>query len=460
MTTVERKIYSVRELTEKIKSLLEETYPFIWIQGEISNFKKPASGHYYFTLKDDAAQISAVMFRGQNKNLKFMPEDGMSIIGFGRVSVYSPRGAYQIILEYLEPAGAGALQAAFEQLKAKLSNEGLFDPAYKKPLPLLPQKICLITSATGSVVHDMIRVMNRRFPNLHLEILPVSVQGEKAVSDIVAALSILNERQDAGLSVDLAILARGGGSLEDLWPFNDETVARAIFASNVPIVSAVGHETDYTIADFVADLRAPTPSAAAEIVVPVKTELLERRDQLVRRLSSGMTRLIHDRQRHIRQLTERLVHPRRRLDDLRLRLDDISTRLYGAFQRRLDLQKERLEWRHQRLFNNSPGVLLQAGKSELSRLTGQLNAAARGLVQNKLMRVKALNAQLSALNPAAVLDRGYSITRRPAKADTDQTIIKDAAGVAIGERLEILLARGRLICSVEGKKEDGQKKDI
>jgi len=460
MTTVERKIYSVRELTGKIKSLLEETYPFIWIQGEISNFKVPASGHYYFTLKDDAAQIRAVMFRGQNRNLKFMPEDGMSIIGFGRVSVYSPRGAYQIILEYLEPAGAGALQAAFEQLKAKLSEEGLFDPAYKKPLPLLPQKICLITSATGSVVHDMIRVMNRRFPNLHLEILPVAVQGDKAVSDIVSAISILNERQDAGLSIDLAILARGGGSLEDLWPFNAEEVARAIFASNVPIVSAVGHETDYTIADFVADLRAPTPSAAAEIVVPVKTELLERRSQVVRRLSSAMTRLINDRRRHVRQLADRLVHPKRRLDDLRLRLDDLSGRLYGAFQRRLDLQKERLEWRHQRLFNNSPAVLLQARKSELSRLTGQLNAAAHSLVQNKALRVKALNAQLSALSPAAVLDRGYSITRRPAEGNTNQTIIKDAAAVAIGQRLEILLARGKLICSVEEKQEDGQKKDI
>src|SRR6056297_486703 len=213
MPTVERKIYSVRELTEKIKSLLEETYPFIWIQGEISNFKVPASSHYYFTLKDEFAQISAVMFRGQNKKLKFLPEDGMHVTGFGRLSVYSPRGAYQIILEYLEPAGVGALQAAFEQLKTKLSEEGLFDPAFKKPLPLLPQKICLITSATGSVVHDMIRVMNRRFPNLHLEILPVAVQGDKAVSDIVSAISVLNKRQDA----DLAILARGGGSLEDLW---------------------------------------------------------------------------------------------------------------------------------------------------------------------------------------------------------------------------------------------------
>ncbi len=455
MATVERKIYSVRELTEKIKALLEETYPFIWIQGEISNFKVPASSHYYFTLKDEFAQISAVMFRGQNKKLKFLPEDGMHVTGFGRLSVYSPRGTYQIILEYLEPVGVGALQAAFEQLKTKLSEEGLFDPAFKKPLPLLPQKICLITSATGSVVHDMIRVMNRRFPNIHLEILPVSVQGDRAVLDIVSALTLLNMRQDA----DLAILARGGGSLEDLWPFNSEEVARAIFASNIPVVSAVGHETDYTISDFVADLRAPTPSAAAEIAVPVKTELLERRAQLNRQLTAAFLRMIREQHRHIRQLTDRLVHPKRRLDDLRLRLDELSERLYGAFQRELRQQKERLEWRRRRLSNNNPRLLIQTRKIEISRLTDQICAAMEALLHTKGLHLRALHAQLNALSPAAVLERGYSITRRLtdaiAASDRQASIIKNAASVDIGDRLEVLLAKGQLICSVEDKKNDG-----
>ncbi|MFO7838867.1 MAG: exodeoxyribonuclease VII large subunit [Desulfosalsimonadaceae bacterium] len=449
MATAAKKIYTVSELTKKIKALLEETYPFIWIQGEISNFKMPASGHYYFTLKDADAQISAVMFRGQNKKLRFFPEDGMSITGYGRVSVYSPRGAYQIILEYLEPSGAGALQAAFEQLKARLSEEGLFDAAYKKPLPLLPQKIALITSATGAVVHDMVRVMQRRYPNIRLEILPVSVQGDQAIPDIVSAINLLNRRNDA----DFAILARGGGSLEDLWAFNAEEVARAVFDSAVAIVSAVGHETDYTIADFVADLRAPTPSAAAEIVVPVKAELENRRAQLSRQLAAGAYRLIDDRRRRVRELTDRLVHPGRRMDDLRLRLDELSGRLQAALQRQIGMEKERLAWRTQRLHANSPAILLQTRRQHLDQLGERLCSAAKSVVRTRAMQAEALNARLNALNPAAVLQRGYSIARR----QSDKTIIRDAAEVETGEILEILLARGRLTSCVKGRQEDGQE---
>lgn len=449
MPQIDRNIYTVSELTEKIKALLEEKYPFIWINGEISNFKIPASGHFYFTLKDDAAQISAVMFRGQNKRLGFLPEDGMSVTGYGRISVYSPRGAYQIILEYLEPSGVGALQAAFEQLKIKLSEEGLFDASFKKPLPFLPQKICLITSATGAVVHDMIRVMGRRFPNIRIEIFPVSVQGDAAVDEIVDAISLLNSRNDA----DLAILARGGGSLEDLWPFNSEKMARAIFASDVPIVSAVGHETDYTIADFVADLRAPTPSAAAEIVVPVKTELVNRAHQLTRQLVSGFTGFLYQERRHIRQLTERLVHPKRRLDDLKLRLDDYSERLYGAFNRAVHREKERLHWRTDRLYKNSPQALIQLRRNQVMQLENKLHAAADTHVSRQALALRALNGRLHALSPAAVLERGYSITRRI----SDQSIIRDAAAVELGELLEVLLAKGTITCRVEGKQENAQK---
>jgi exodeoxyribonuclease VII large subunit len=449
MGSAGKKIYTVRELTEKIKALLEESYPFVWIQGEISNFRVPSSGHFYFTLKDEAAQISAVMFRGQNKNLKFLPEDGMQVTGFGRVSVYTPRGAYQIVLEYLEPAGIGALQAAFEQLKEKLAAEGLFDPAHKRPLPMLPRKISLITSSTGAVVHDMIRVMNRRFPNLHLEVIPVSVQGENTVSEVTAALGLLNERGDS----DLAILARGGGSIEDLWPFNSEEMARAIFRSAVPVVSAVGHETDYTIADFVADLRAPTPSAAAELVVPVKEELLNRQARLVRQLAAAMQRLVNERRSRVRHLSERLVHPRRRLDDLRLRLDDLSERLSGAFQRTLRTQKERLQWRTHRLWRNSPEVLIQARRVRLYHLADQLAASARSRVQTQSYRLRALTAKLHALSPAGVLSRGYSIARRMPEG----SVVTDAGSVCEGEVLEILLARGRLGCRVEERKTDGQE---
>ena len=449
MALVDRNIYSVSELTEKIKSLLEKNYPFIWINGEISNFRVPASGHYYFTLKDDAAQIGAVMFRGQNKRLQFMPEDGMSVTGYGRITVYSPRGAYQMILEYLEPSGIGALQAAFEQLKAKLSEEGLFDETHKKPLPVLPRRVCLITSASGAVAHDIIRVIHRRFPNMPIEIIPVNVQGEWAVDDILAAIELLNSRRDA----DMAILARGGGSLEDLWPFNSEKMARAIFASEIPIVSAVGHETDYTIADFVADLRAPTPSVAAELAVPVKTELLERTSRLKRQLISDFSGFLNYERRYIRQLNDRLVHPKKKLDDLRLRLDDYCERLHGAFQRAVNRQKERLNWRTDRLCSNSPRILIKSRRDRLSQLNHQLMAAAASHVYTRTLRLKALNGKLHALSPAAVLDRGYSISRR----FSDQAILRDASRIPIGEWLEVVLSKGKLTCRVEGKEENAQE---
>jgi exodeoxyribonuclease VII large subunit len=319
----DRKVYSVSELNASIKNLLEESYPFVWIFGEVSNFRIPTSGHYYFTLKDRASQISAVMFRGQQRHLKFEPEDGMSVTGMGRLSVYEPRGTYQIILEYLEPSGIGALQIAFEKLKRRLAEEGLFDAQHKLPLPFLPKTISIITSPTGAVVHDILKIADRRFPNVHIQIIPVKVQGQGAVEQIVSAIELLNSRGEA----DVAILARGGGSLEDLQAFNTEAVARAIYASRIPVVSAVGHETDYTISDFVADLRAPTPSAAAELVVPQKSEF-ERRchDGLLRlhKLISNYFNLLRSR---TNEISKRLIDPRRKFEDHRLYLDDLLARL-------------------------------------------------------------------------------------------------------------------------------------
>lgn len=268
-SNTQKQILTVSELTSQIKSHLESRFPFVWLTGEISNFRIPVSGHYYFSLKDARAQINSVMFRGQNSQLTFEPEDGMQINGLGRISLYEPRGSYQIILEYMEPSGVGALQIAFEQLKKKLSAEGLFKDEHKVPIPYLPRKISVITSLTGSVVHDIIRVLNRRFTNIPLEIIPAKVQGQDAENELIAALQLLNHRSDT----DVAILARGGGSLEDLQAFNSEKLVREIFSSKIPIISAVGHETDFTLADFVADLRVPTPSAAAEMVVPLKIDL-------------------------------------------------------------------------------------------------------------------------------------------------------------------------------------------
>jgi len=279
----QKNIYTVSQLNSDIKLLLEDSFPFIWISGEISNCKMPGSGHLYFTLKDENSQINCVMFRGQNQNLTFDLEGGLSITGLGRISLYEPRGTYQVIFEYLEPKGIGALQIAFEQLKDRLSSEGLFDSKYKKPLPFLPKKISLITSPTGAVVHDILKIISRRFPNLFIEIVPVKVQGDNSDKEIVQALELLNTINDS----DVIIMARGGGSLEDLNAFNSENVARAVFSVKIPIVSAIGHETDFTISDFVADLRAPTPSAAAELVVPSKDELKRRHEDILSKLKSN-----------------------------------------------------------------------------------------------------------------------------------------------------------------------------
>jgi len=383
--------------------LLEENFPFIWVSGEIFNFHKAASGHVYFTLKDKTSQISSVMFRGQNRNLRFDPENGMDITGLGRINVYEDRGVYQIIFEYLEPMGIGALQVAFEQLKMRLSEEGLFDKHHKKPLPHIPQKISVITSPTGAVIRDILTVTDRRFPNVHIEVIPVKVQGKGADKEIVSAVELLNMRGDS----DVAILARGGGALEDLQAFNSENVARAVFLSEIPIISAVGHETDVTIADFVADFRAPTPSAAAELVVPLKDNLVRECKGLSAALASRFYRDIERRRTLVNDLTERLTDPKRKIQNLRLKADDLANRLVRIFMNDMRQRRERLSWRTDRL---------------------------------------------KALSPLAILTRGYSIARTIPGA----TVVRNSEEVSKGQNLEIMLAEGSLICCVEGKSENGQ----
>ena len=347
-----KQVLTVSQLTSRIKTLLEKSFPFIWITGEISNFRVPSSGHFYFTLKDDHAQIPAVMFRGQNRLLKFLPKHGMQVLGFGRISLYEPRGTYQIMLEYLEPEGVGGLQVAFEQLKTKLAEEGLFDAALKMDLPYLPRRLALITSPSGAVIHDVLTVLEQRFPNLWIDILPVQVQGDTAVQDIVQAFEIVVQAN----CHDVVILARGGGSLEDLQAFNAEPVARAIHACRIPVISAVGHETDYTVADFVADVRAPTPSVAAELVVPVKSELAESIASLRQALRKRMVqvldancRTLADRQRRLRLRT-----PVRLIADTRFRLDEYMQRLTRAFSNELTLLREKLARQQNFLARFSP----------------------------------------------------------------------------------------------------------
>jgi len=441
--TDQHQIYTVLELTSKIKDILEITFPIIWICGEISNLNIPASGHFYFTLKDEHAQISAVMFRNQNRNLKFKPEDGMAITGLGRISVYEPRGTYQIIFEYLEPKGTGAIQLAFEQLKKRLADEGLFDEKHKKPLPFLPKKISIITSPTGAVVHDILKIIDRRFSNLHLEIVPVKVQGYGSEDEIVSAIEMVNIRCDS----DLAILARGGGSLEDFHAFNSEDVARAVFASKIPIISAVGHETDFSITDFVADFRAPTPSAAAELAVPNKKELSRKITDLSKVLTTRFVRYFGHLQTVLKRISSRLVHPNRKIIDLRLRTDDMLGRLNRAVKNGLLKHHERLWWRVERLFSNNPSIQIKLLKDKIEIKNTNIYIYIQILIGNKRSRLRELVAKLYTLSPEAILARGYSITRTIPDAD----VIKDPQEVSIGQDLEVLVAGGAFICSVKRK---------
>lgn len=442
-----RKIYTVSELNAHIKSLLEEQFPFVWIVGEISNFRIPLSGHFYFTLKDEEAQISAVMFRGQQRQLKFRPEDGMRITGMGRLSVYEPRGTYQIILEYLEPSGIGALQIAYEKLKAMLADEGLFDDKHKKRIPFLPHKIALITSPSGAAVHDMLNIIDRRFPNVNIQVYGVKVQGDEAEKEIVAALDQMNKHADA----DVAILARGGGSLEDLQAFNSESVARAIFASEIPLICGIGHETDYTIADFVADLRAPTPSAAAELAVPIKNELLQRLKDISGELRYRMTSTINRLGSDLRDLSQRLVDPRKQVEDWRLRMDDYTSRLTRHIQILFDRRKERFVWWKDRLLNNNPEYKSHNLKVIIEQNEYKLIKSFIKNLERKSARLRELRVQLETLSPIGILKRGYSITR----TIPDLNLVMDPRMVSIGQDLEVMVAKGTLTCRVKGKSENG-----
>ncbi len=415
---LEQRIYTVSELTHSIKSLLEEAYPFVWVTGEISNFRVPTSGHFYFTLKDPEAQINSVMFRGQNRFLKFQPEDGMEVIAMGRITVFQPRGAYQIILEVMEPKGIGALQLAFEQLKEKLSKEGLFDEDHKRPLPVLPEKIGVVTSPTGAVIRDIINVARRRFDNMTILIAPARVQGDGADKEIVNALELLNKRDD----IDVIILARGGGSLEDLQPFNTEKVARAIFKSHIPVVSAVGHETDYPISDFAADLRAPTPSAAAELVIPRKADLAARTVEIADSLRITLLNKISGLREHIYHLAKRLSDPGKQIENMRLRVDDNLSRIVYSFSSDISKTGDRRNLWHERFY--------QSMQRRLEYHRGAFETVA---------------GKLDSLSPLSTLNRGYSITR----SLPDYKVVKDVQTVSIGQQVEVIVARGSMICRIE-----------
>lgn len=439
-TPIPRNVYSVSQLTDQIKALLEDEYSMVWISGEISNLRVPPSGHAYFTLKDSKAQISAVMFRGQLRQLKFDIEDGMVLVALGRITVYPPRGNYQIILEYIEPQGAGALQLAFEQLKRKLADEGLFSDDHKVPLPFLPRRIGVITSPSGAVIQDIIRVLSRRYYNVIIDIYPVRVQGLESPREIVQAIDLANRRRKN----DLLILARGGGSLEDLSPFNDERVARAIFDSHIPLVSAVGHETDYTIADFVADTRAPTPSAAAEIISPMKSDLQSRIMELGFRCERSM-RNACDRLRHqLNQIKRLIVHPGKKIEDLRLHVDQLGDLIRRNMKDMIQDRRIRLDKASDLLAANTPSRQIDMYRSMVEVYQLKILQSMNKYIGSKSERFKTANALLGAVNPTAILNRGYAITRTL----PERKVVMDAGSLISGQRLEIQLANGKVDVSV------------
>ncbi|MEE2840693.1 MAG: exodeoxyribonuclease VII large subunit [Acidobacteriota bacterium] len=408
----ERQILSVSQVVHGVKAQLETKFRDILVQGEISNFVTPASGHQYFTLKDKEAQMRAVCFRSKNRLLKFHPEDGMDVIARGSVSVYPPRGEFQLVVETLEPVGAGALQLAFEQLKTRLESEGLFDQKHKKDLPLLPSKIGIVTSPTGAAIQDILRVLWRRNDRLNVLIFPAKVQGTEASSEIIQSIEYLNTRED----VDTIILARGGGSLEDLWAFNDEDLARAVFGSRIPVISAVGHEIDFTIADFVADLRAPTPSAAAEIVSGAREELVKGLGSLAQRSAQAIRLGLKSRRERLRTLA--------------------SSRAFVDAESRLRFFLQRLDELQSRLAKTLPSMF-RSTRQELSQQEQLLEKQIQFYLQAKKHVITTRSTQLQAYSPLSVLERGYAIV-----TTEDQKIIRDPDQIMKGDRMKIRVERG------------------
>lgn len=435
------RIYTVSDLTQRIKELLEEHFDFIWVEAEISNFRSPSSGHYYMALKDETSQIRAIMFRPQVSYLMFRPEDGMKVIARGRIGVYQPRGEYQIILDYLEPLGVGAIALAFEQLKKKLADQGVFDKAIKRPMPFLPQRVAVVTSPTGAAIRDFLKVIHRRFANIAVIVIPVRVQGEGAALEMIEAIKIANSELD----VDVIVLTRGGGSMEDLWEYNNEGLALAIRASRAPVLSAVGHEIDITISDLAADLSAPTPSAAAELLVAEKEHIVKDLNNIREHLRSIMTANLNSLSQVLVMLGKGLRDPRKGISDSWMRLDELNNRLIRMMELSLSAQRARIS-------SEGRSLLLYSPEKSITALTQTIVFRRRifehmidKYIKERFATLDLLEGKIKELGPYSVLKRGYSITRKL----PDKTALRSAAGVMAGDSVNIVLAEGEIDCLVE-----------
>jgi exodeoxyribonuclease VII large subunit len=438
-----QQVYTVSALNREIREHLESGYPDVWVEGEVSNLRRPASGHVYFTLKDEKAQLRAVLFKMAHMRLRFELEDGLQVLARGRVTVYEPRGEYQLSADYVEPMGQGPLELAFRQICERLEKEGLFDESRKRPLPFLPRRVGIVTSSSGAAVRDILRILFERFPRAKVLIAPVRVQGEGAAKEIAEAIGHLNEQDD----VDVIIAGRGGGSIEDLWAFNEEQVARAISASRIPVISAVGHEIDFTVADFVADVRAPTPTAAAGLAVPKSEDILARVRELDARIASKVGAQVRVLRKELRSLLER--RPFRRpvagIHDRQQRVDDLADRLVGITRRELSSRRAASEAVGRRLLTAAPTGTLARLRT---RMEGLQKALFRSTVHRQRLnreRFASMAHRLEMASPLTLLGRGYGICRRL----PDLKVLKEAAAVSEGENVRVDLAKGHLVCGVQ-----------
>lgn len=442
-TAGNRDIYSVSRLNREVRVLLERGLGSLWLEAEISNLARPSSGHWYFSLKDAAAQVRCCMFRQRNMLCAFAVRDGQKVLVRARVGLYEPRGEYQLVIDYMEDAGLGALKRQFEELSARLSAEGLFAAERKRSLPVMPKRIGVITSPTGAAIRDILHVLARRFAAVPVLVYPVSVQGAAAAAEIAAAVRLAGRRADC----DVLIVARGGGSLEDLWAFNDEALARAIVASPIPIISGIGHEIDFTIADFAADVRAPTPSAAAELAVPDGEEWQASLGRITSRLQRGLMRRIDAQRQRLRWLIGRaaLVSPSARLSQQTQRLDDLEQRLSRAMRQILADRRSALGERRGRLWQLSPVARVRGTAARQAALFARLKAAAFARLHLARERLSPLVRTLNAVSPLATLERGYAIVSREGGG-----ILINAADVAPGTFIEARLAKGKIRAKVQG----------
>lgn len=439
----ERDVFSVSRLNQAARTLLEGGFPRVWIEGELSNLARPSSGHLYFTLKDSQAQVRGAMFRARNQLLRFRPREGMQVLVRAKVSLYEPRGDYQLIAESMEEAGDGALQRAFEALKHRLDAEGLFDPAHKRELPRLPRRIGVITSPSGAALRDVLSVLRRRFPAIPVLVYPVPVQGKGAGAEIAAMLATAARRNEC----DVLILTRGGGSLEDLWAFNEEVVARAIHACRLPVISAVGHEVDFTIADFVADHRAPTPSAAAELASPDQADWLAQLHTLSARSERRMRDRLGQQRRQLGWLEQRLAlcHPGQALRRHAQRLDELEHRSRLAMRKYFNGLQSTLHKLHAQLQQHTPRHRIHRTELQRQALDRRLEVAMRGLLAARQRRLALAGKALDTVSPLATLERGYAIVSRSGERE----ILRHATDIRPGERVSARLAHGRLHCTVD-----------